>query len=138
MRVVLDSNVIFSALISPEGYSNLICRAWLARRFCLITSREQLEEIRRASRYLKLRTILQPNKVGTILNNLQNAEVLENLKGVDVEIDDPNDKFLLAMALKGDADYLVTGDQKSGMFKLGKIGRSKILTPVDFSKNILY
>lgn len=50
MRVVLDSNVLFSAPISPHGAPNTIYQAWRSRRFELLTSRLQLDEIRRASR----------------------------------------------------------------------------------------
>ena len=54
MRVVLDTNILFSALISPHGAPDAIYRAWRTARFELVTSRAQLEEIRRASRYPKL------------------------------------------------------------------------------------
>jgi len=39
MRVVLDSNVLFSALISPRGAPDAIYRAWRAARFEVVTSR---------------------------------------------------------------------------------------------------
>lgn len=67
----------------------------------------QLDELRRASRYPKFKAVLQPHQVGTMVNNFQRAIVLDRLTS-DVEADDPNDAFLLAMALAGDADYLVT------------------------------
>ena len=54
MRVVLDSNVLLSALISPHGAPHRIYEAWRARRFELVTCPTQLDEIRRASRYPKL------------------------------------------------------------------------------------
>lgn len=54
MRVVLDTNILFSALISPHGAPDAIYRAWRAARFEVVTSRMQLDEIRRASRYPKL------------------------------------------------------------------------------------
>ena len=66
MRVVLDTNILFSALISPHGAPDAIYRAWRAARFEVVTSRMQLDEIRRASRYPKLQAILQPAKVGAI------------------------------------------------------------------------
>ena len=64
MRVVLDTNILFSALISPHGAPDAIYRAWRSSRFELVTSHTQLEEIRRASRYPKLQAVLQPAKVG--------------------------------------------------------------------------
>lgn len=84
MRVVLDTNILFSALISPHGAPDAIYRAWRAARFEVVTSRMQLDEIRRASRYPKLQAILQPAKVGAMINNLQRAVVLERLT-IEVE-----------------------------------------------------
>lgn len=131
MKVILDTNIFFSALITPYGLADAIYRAWRAAVFELVTSKDQLDEIRRASKYPKLRSILQPAKVGTMLNNLQRALILEDLK-VTIEANDPNDSYLLAMALEAKADYLVTGDHKAGMLKLGKIGQTKIVTPKVF------
>ena len=136
MRVVLDTNILFSALISPHGAPDLIYRAWRTARFEVVTSQMQLDEIRRASRYPKLQAVLQPAKVGTMLNNLQRAIVLEQLT-IEHEADDPNDAFLLAMALAGDADYLVTGDRRAGLLQRGHIGRARIVTPAIFCAETL-
>src|SRR5574340_134391 len=131
MRVVLDTNILFSALISPYGTPDVIYRAWRSARFEVVTSQVQLDEIRRASRYPKLRAVLQPAKVGAMVNNLQRAVILENLT-MPVEADDPDDAFLLAMALAGNADYLVTGDRRAGLLQRGHIERTRIITPVVF------
>ncbi|MDD4929208.1 MAG: putative toxin-antitoxin system toxin component, PIN family [Gallionella sp.] len=136
MRVVLDTNILFSALISPHGAPDLIYRAWRAARFEIVTSQTQLEEIRRASRYPKLQAVLQPVKVGAMINNLQRALVLENLNIKD-ETDDPDDAFLLAMALQGNADYLVTGDRRAGLLQRGHIERTRIVTPAVFCAEML-
>eukprot|EP01037_Dinobryon_pediforme_P041771 gene41771-51740_t len=80
---------------------DIIYRAWRAAKFEVGTSQEQLDELRRASRYPKFQAILQPHRVGAMVNNLQRAIVLDHLTA-DVEADDPNDAFLLAMSLAGD------------------------------------
>jgi uncharacterized protein len=136
MRVVLDTNILFSALISPYGAPDKIYRAWRSARFEVVTSHEQLEEIRRASRYPKFQDVLQPTKMGTMVNNLQRAVVLERLT-IEVEADDPDDAFLLAMALAGDADFLVTGDRRSGLLQRGHIERTRIVTPAVFCAEVL-
>ena len=79
MRVVLDTNILLSALISPHGTSDIIYRAWRAEKFDLVTSITQLNELRQASRYPKFKTILQPMRVGTMINNLQHAIILKRL-----------------------------------------------------------
>jgi putative PIN family toxin of toxin-antitoxin system len=136
MRVVLDSNVLFSALISPRGAPDAIYRAWRAARFEVVTSRTQLDEIRRASRYPRLQAVLQPARVGVMINNLQRAVILDHLT-VTLETDDPDDAFLLAMATAGEADYLVTGDHRAGLLQRGHIGRTRIVTPAVFCAEVL-
>jgi uncharacterized protein len=131
MRVVLDTNVLLSALISPHGAPDTIYRAWRAAKFEVVTSRVQLDELRRASRYPKFQTVLQPHQVGTMINNLQRAIILSQLSS-KVEADDPDDAFLLAMAIAGDADYLVTGDRRAGLLQKGSLGRTRIVTPAAF------
>lgn len=131
MRVVLDTNVLLSALISPHGAPDAIYRAWRAARFEIVTSLAQLDELRRASRYPKFQAVLQPHRVGAMVNNLQRSVVLERLPD-GVETDDPDDAFLLAMAQAGDADYLLTGDHRAGLLQRGNIGRTRIVTPAAF------
>ena len=136
MRVVLDTNILFSALISPHGYPDIIYRAWRSGHFQGVTSRIQLDEIRRASRYPKFKAILQPAKVGAMVNNLQRAVVLEQLF-IKLETTDPDDAFLLAMAVAGEADYLVTGDRRAGLLQRGHIERTRIVTPTVFCVEVL-
>jgi putative PIN family toxin of toxin-antitoxin system len=136
MRVVLDTNVFLSALISPHGPSDAIYRAWRAARFEIVTSLTQPDELRRTSRYPRLKAILQPHRVGTMVNNLQRAVVLDQLPTVP-EAADPFDTFLLAMALAGEADYLVTGDRRAGLLQRDHIGRTRILTPAAFCAEAL-
>ncbi|MFC5474968.1 putative toxin-antitoxin system toxin component, PIN family [Paraherbaspirillum soli] len=136
MRVVLDTNVLLSALISPHGAPDVIYRAWRAAKFEVVTSVVQLDELRRASRYPKFQAVLQPHHVGAMVNNLQRAIVLDRLTS-EVEADDPNDAFLLAMALAGDADYLVTGDRRAGLLQKGSFGRTRIVTPGAFCSEVL-
>jgi len=136
MRVVLDTNILFSALISPHGFPDKIYRAWRTARFEVVTSHEQLDEIRRASRYPKFKEVLQPMRVGTMVNNLQRAIIIERLN-IEIEADDPDDAFLLATATAGDADYLVTGDYRSGLLQRGRIGRTRIVNPAEFCAEVL-
>ena len=134
MRVILDTNVLLGALISPHGPPDAIYRAWRAARFELVTSRAQLDELRRVSRYPKLKTLLPAHRIGTMLNNMQRALVLEVLPALleNLEANDPDDTFLLATALAGEADYLVTGDRRAGLLQRGSIGRARIVTPTTF------
>ena len=139
MRVVLDTNVLLSALISPHGAPDIIYQAWRAGRFELVTSTAQLDELRRVSRYPKLRVILPPHRIGAMVNNMQRSVVLDHLPNLPdgVELSDPDDAFLFTMALAGEADYLVTGDRRAGLLQRGSAGRARIVSPATFCAEAL-
>ncbi len=139
MRVVLDTNVLLSALLSPHGLSDVIYRAWQKDRFDLVTSTTQIDELRRASRYPKFKDVLQPHRVGTMINNMRRSVMLDALPPLPdgIEVNDPNDAFLLAMALAGEADYLVTGDHRAGLLQRGSVGHTRIVTPATFCAEAL-
>ena len=134
MRVILDTNVLLGALISPYGPPDVIYRAWRSARFELVTSTPQLEELRRVSRYPKLKAILPAHRVGTMVNNMQRAIVIVNLPPPpdDMDLNDPDYAFLLSMALASEADYLVTGDRRAGLLQRGSAGRTRIVAPATF------
>jgi putative PIN family toxin of toxin-antitoxin system len=133
MRAALDTNALFSALISPSGPPNEIYRAWWSGRFELVTPHEQLDEIRRASRYPKLKAVVPHAGIGTLANIMKRGPVLGRLDLRDTgEAKDRNDAFLLAMAAEGDADYLVTGDKRAGLLEL-----ARIVTPYIFYAEVL-
>ena len=139
MRVILDTNVLLGALISPYGAPDTIYRAWRAAKFELVTSTTQLEELRRVSRYPKLKPLLPAHRVGTMVNNMHGAILLGVLPALPegAELNDPNDAFLLAMALAGEADYLVTGDKRAGLLQRGSFGRTRIVGPSAFCAEVL-
>jgi putative PIN family toxin of toxin-antitoxin system len=134
VRVVLDSNLLFSALISPSGKPAEICRAWQSGRFVVVTCVEQLDEVRRASRYPKLKKILQPHLVGRMVNHLRRAHIVVVNERTH-HADDPHDAYLLDLAEVG--DYLVTGDKRSGLLARRRIGRAAILTATQFQADVL-
>lgn len=116
-----------------------IYRAWRAARFELVTSAAQLDELRRVSRYPKLRTILPAHRIGTMVNNLQRAVVLGALPPPPqgVATGDADDAFLLSMAAAGEVDFLVTGDRRCGLLTRGHLGRTRILTPAACCSEVL-
>ncbi|KPL49038.1 twitching motility protein PilT [Xanthomonas axonopodis] len=139
MRVVLDTNVLLSALLSPHGLPDTIYRAWQKDRFDLVTSAAQIDELRRASRYAKFKAVLQPHRVGTMVNNMRRSIMLDVLPLLPegIKVNDPNDAFLLAIALAGGADYLVTGDHRAGLLQQESLARTRIVTPATFCAEAL-
>ena len=131
MRAVLDTNILCSALLTPEGLTDRLYRAWREGRFQLLTSEEQLEEFRRVTRYPRLKPFIEPAAAGAMHNELRRLAVLiVKLPVVDAS-KDPADNFLLAMAQAGEADVLVTGD-KHDLLILGTFQRTRIITARKF------
>ena len=63
--------------------------------------------------YPKLRRFLKAHEAGTLLRGVRaRAVVVPELPEIDL-VDDPDDNLVLATALAGEADYLVTGDLAS-------------------------
>lgn len=131
MRVVLDTNIFVSTLISESGPPYKAFDAWVGGRFKLISSVEQIAELRRISRYPKLIQLVPKHVFGDLINALGKTALIEAAR-VAVELSDPEDAFLLGMADTGNADYLVTGDKRAGLLALKTYGRTKIVTPSEF------
>lgn len=131
MRVVLDSNLIISALINGAGVPLGVLEAWRRGRFALVLSEEQLEELRRVTRYERLRPLITAAAAGVLLNELRaHAQMLSDLPHVD-RSRDPADNFLLAMVQAGEADVLVTGD-KHDLLSIGTFQRTRTITARQF------
>jgi putative PIN family toxin of toxin-antitoxin system len=131
MRVVLDTNILLSALINRHGTPAQLMAGWRERRYDLITSTEQLIELGDVARRPVLRARIVPSTVGRLIRDLRKlAEVLTRLPAVERSAD-PTDNFLLAMAEAGKANYLVSGDRR-GVLALGSHGIAQILRAREF------
>lgn len=131
MRVVLETNVLVSALLVESSPPAQLITHWRQGRFTLLTAAPQLDELMRVTRYPKIRARLKPALAGRLINNLREvAVVVDTLVPVEVS-PDPYDNYLLSLSSDGEADYLVTGD-KPGLLALGFHAGTKIVSVRDF------
>jgi hypothetical protein len=132
MRVVLDTNVLVSALLIAPSPPGQLLRHWKRGRFVLLTAAPQLDELMRVTRYPKIRARLKPALAGRLINDLRSiAMMVETLPSVEAS-PDPFDNYLLSIAEGGAADYLVSGDH-SDLLALGSHAGTKILSVRDFT-----
>jgi putative PIN family toxin of toxin-antitoxin system len=138
MLVLLDSNIYFSALISPLGAPGRIVHAWRMGKFQLLTCQQQIGEIREASRNPKFSDLFQPHQIGKMLNNLNSVDVWTGPLPRKHQAADPADSYLLDLMEAAQPDYAVTGDKRSGLLEIDKLGRTKILSAAAFSLHVLH
>jgi uncharacterized protein len=127
MRVVLDTNILVSALLLTHSAPAQAVIAWRRSQFELVTCELQLQELRDVTRRPKIRTLIRPAMAGEMVNQLRNmALMVDKLPPVDVS-PDPFDNFLLSIAQAAQADVLLSGD-KRGILDLKAHGTCRILT----------
>jgi putative PIN family toxin of toxin-antitoxin system len=132
MRVVLDTNILVSALMIQTGNPAAIYRAWREGHFTLLTSAEQLDELRATLRKPAIAERIKPYKAGALVNEMKKlAESVDALPRVR-RSPDLTDDFLLALCEAGRADYLVTGD-KTGLLALEQHKGTQIVSARAFA-----
>lgn len=67
MRLVIDTNILVSALLSGTSLSAHLVEMWRQGQFDLLTSTEQLDELMRVTRYPKIRERLAPALAGRLI-----------------------------------------------------------------------
>jgi putative PIN family toxin of toxin-antitoxin system len=132
MRVLLDTNILVSAVLIQGGPPGLIYQAWFQGAFTLLTCEEQIAELRATLRKPAIARRIRPYHSGRMINDLRRlAALVKDLPRVH-RSPDPEDDFLLAAAQAGSADYLVTGD-KSGLLALVRHQGTRILSAGEFA-----
>ncbi len=137
MRIVLDTNVLVSALISPAGPPGRVLAAIKREhRLTLVTSTAQLSE---------LRTVLRRERLGPYIRREEAEDLIRNLEAVGEVVStdlpnvndspDPTDNLILGTAIAGHADMIVSGDKKH-MLSLGQVDGIPIVTAADASDQL--
>ncbi len=137
MRVVLDTNVLVSAAIMPDGKSDKILRQ-AGIKFELLTNDYIFSELahvlgrRHIQRKYRDRVTTENQKeyFAALRATAQRVETRTSLEVVA----DPKDNAILACAVDGQAGYLVTGDPH--LLALREFAAIKIVTPAQFLKFI--
>src|SRR4051812_12368416 len=109
MRVILDTNILLSALAVRGTLPDRLYECWREKRFELASCERQLEELKAVSRRPFFKDRLRPSEVGSMVNDIRRLAILCDPLPIVRLSPDPNDDFLLAAAQVAPADFLVTG-----------------------------
>jgi uncharacterized protein len=130
LRVVLDINVLMSALLSPAGTPAAAVSAWREGRFDLVLSATLVRELEDVTPRPHLRKRISADDLRAFLSDLcLNAILVDGPPSARHVPRDPDDDYLVALALAANAHAIVTGD--SALLGL-ELESPRILTPRDF------
>lgn len=130
LKVVVDTNVVISALLAPYGNPALIISLILQKELALCLSSEifaEYQEVLSRNKFKKLNKAA----VKRLLKDLKKHSI-QVLPKVSVRLiqNDPADNKFLECALASNADFIITGNIKHFSFK--KFHRASIATPSEF------
>lgn len=129
MQAILDPNVIISGLLSAQGTSAHILRAFRDGEFEIVICAQLLAELARALAYPKLRKHISEREATATLAWLQKTAVFlpDPDQAPPYRSKDPGDDYLVALAAAGRL-ALVSGDKDL----LDLAGQIPVFTPREF------
>ena len=127
MRIVLDTNILVSALISEEGYPAQVLAAIKRERVTLVTSAYQIEELRGVLARERLKPYIRPEEAADLLYHLEAVGLVVSELPEVSRSPNPKDNPILATAIAREAELIVSGD-KGDMLALGRVEGIPVVT----------
>ncbi len=127
-RVIIDTNLWISLLLSRDysKFANILDN----QDITLVFSRKLLEELIDVCHRPKFKKYFGKEDIEELISIIDRvADFIEVTSEVNV-CRDANDNFLLALAIDGQADYLITGD--SDLLVLKQIEKTTILSMAEY------
>ncbi|MCC6300187.1 MAG: putative toxin-antitoxin system toxin component, PIN family [Anaerolineales bacterium] len=138
LRIVIDTNILVSALLSKKGVPSQILDAWRERKFLVVTSEAAILETERVLNELKAtgKYALSDEDIAAVLNLLRkDALIVPGTADTRGTIPaDPDDEKFLSIALDGEADIIISGDRH--LLDLGNFQNISIQTARHFLDSI--
>jgi putative PIN family toxin of toxin-antitoxin system len=137
-RVVLDTNLVLSALVFAQGRLSALRHAWQGGRCVPLVSKITAAELIRVLAYpkFKLSAEDQQELLADYLPWCATVGI-PNPPPVTPDCRDPFDQPFLQLALAGKASYLVSGDQDllslAGQFKCPIVTAEQFLESLDLT-----
>lgn len=139
-RVVLDTNLVVSAILSPDGKPATILKMALTGKLDLVLSPAILEEISLVLNYGRIvklfaKRSITPEMLKDALQKIVKMAIMVPGKKEAYNIDkDPSDNMLLSCALEGKSDFIISGDHH--LTDIKEFENIQIVNPDTFLKLI--
>ena len=129
-RSVIDTNVLISAALRPEGPPRRVIDALRRNRGALVFSDETFSELRSRLGRPKFDRYVSHAARTTYLSRLMAVSEWVSVTNAKLGCRDPDDDKFLETALMGAVDCIVTGDRD--LLDMHPFGSIPILTPAEF------
>lgn len=138
LRVVLDTNIIVSSVLSRVGIPARVMDSWREMGFALVISPAIVAEVRATLNYPRIR-----NKYAITAGDIEGLIELFELHALWVEgeadvsgalLADRKDQMFLAAAVEGKVDLIVSGDHH--LLELGAYAGIPIITVRQFLEQL--
>jgi putative PIN family toxin of toxin-antitoxin system len=110
MRIVIDTNQLVAALVRPPELATLLM-AWESARFTVVASPAMIDEYLRVLAYPDVAKLIYPELLRTLHSHLLHDIELVEPPEVPRLCRDPDDDKVIAVAVYGLVDYLLTVDR---------------------------
>lgn len=132
IRIIIDTNLFVSFLIGKKlmGLKSLLTDSKVE----LIFAEQNIKELILVTSRHKFRKYFPPNDVKDLVEFIRIIGKVYKIEKVQNVCRDPKDDFLLALAKRSNADYLITGDNDLLDIKIYR--KTKIITITNFEKII--
>lgn len=110
MRVVLDTNQLVAALMRPPELATFMM-AWESARFTVVASPAMIDEYRHVLAYPDVASLIYPELLRAFTSHLLGDIELVQPPETPRVCRDPDDDKVVAAAIYGLADYILTVDE---------------------------
>jgi hypothetical protein len=136
IRAVLDTNLLVSYLLTHRPpIATLIDEHLAQEHFVLITGAVLLEELDRVLRYPRLqRYYSEETRTRYVALIAALSEIVDLPQSVPRICRDPDDDWVIACAVIGEADVIVSGDR--GLLALERVGEVPVVSAAQFLERL--
>ena len=109
MRIVIDTNQLVWALARPPELATFVM-AWASSRFIVVCSDELLDEYENVLSRTYIQKLIYAESLRAFRHYLVDTMEMVKLRTIPSICRDPDDNKVIATAIEGHVDYLLTAD----------------------------
>ena len=132
IKVIIDTNLFISFLIGKklQGLKELL----IDFRIELIFAEQNIQELKMVSQRPKFKKYFKAGDLDDLIDLIRTIGIVIEINNIPAVCRDPKDNYLLELARKSKANYLLTGD--IDLLEIGSYKGTKIITVKAFDRII--